>query len=238
VSGLHTILLGDERMRVGPWRGDATTAHVVPLPDSRRVTVSGVRRCVDRLQAEGYRRALTAALGHEEQRPFLDAGFTVHERLHLLGHDLTDLPSTPPASLRRVRSADRPAVLAVDEAAFPPFWRLDVAAIDDAAAATPQSRFRVALDASRVVVGYAITGRAGIRGYLQRLAVDPDAQGDGIGTALVVDGLRWLRRRGAREALVNTQTGNARAVALYEHLGFRHRQHGLAVLAIELPCAD
>ncbi len=241
MSGLHTIVLGDERMRVGPWRGDTSTAHVVPLPDSRRVTVAGVRRCVDQLQADGYRRALTAALGREEQQPFLDAGFTVHERLRLLGHDLNDLPSGPPATLRRARSPDRPVVLAVDEAAFPPFWRLDGVAVDDAVAATPQSRFRVSLGASREVVGYAITGRAGVRGYLQRLAVNPAEQGNGIGTALVLDGLRWLRRRGAREALVNTQSDNDRAVTLYEHLGFRHRPHGLAVLAVELPgelCAD
>jgi ribosomal protein S18 acetylase RimI-like enzyme len=241
VSGLHTIQLGDERMRVGPWRGDTSIAHLVPLPDSRRVTASGVRRCVHQLHAAGYERALTAALGREEQQPFLDAGFTVHERLHLLAHDLADLPSGTPATLRRARSADRGAVLAVDEAAFPSFWRLDGAAVDDAVRATPQSRFRVALDGARVVIGYAITGRAGVRGYLQRLAVDPVDQGKGTGTALVVDGLRWLRRRGAREVLVNTQAGNDRAVTLYEHLGFRHRPHGLAVLALDLTqqqCAD
>jgi ribosomal protein S18 acetylase RimI-like enzyme len=85
-----------------------------------------------------------------------------------------------------------------------------------------------------VVAGYAITGRAGPRGYLQRLAVDPSVQRQGIGAALVADGLRWLRRWGAREVLVNTQVGNGPALALYEALGFRLQPDGLAVLRRDL----
>ena len=52
------------------------------------------------------------------------------------------------------------------------------------------------------------------------LAVAPGAQGAGLGAALLLDGLVWLRRWRVREALVNTQTGNDRAIALYERLGF------------------
>ena len=84
------------------------------------------------------------------------------------------------------------------------------------------------------VVGYAVTGRAGPRGYLQRLAVHPDHQRAGLGGALVVDGLRWLRRWGAKEVLVNTQEGNEPAVRLYEALGFQLRPEGLAVLRLAL----
>ena len=46
-----------------------------------------------------------------------------------------------------------------------------------------------------LVVAYAITGRAGDIGYLQRLAVDPDHHHRGIGSALVLDSLGWARRR-------------------------------------------
>ena len=46
----------------------------------------------------------------------------------------------------------------------------------------------------------------------------------------MVDGLRWLRRWGAKEVFVNTQEGNAAAVRLYERLGFRLQTEGLAVL--------
>ena len=50
----------------------------------------------------------------------------------------------------------------------------------------------------------------------------------------MVDGLRWLRRWGAKEVLVNTQEGNEPAVQLYEALGFELRPEGLAVLRLAL----
>jgi GNAT superfamily N-acetyltransferase len=206
------------------------------MPGRGRPTVSAVHRTLEGLAARGYRSVLTSALSARDQAPFLQAGFEVHERLHLLVRDLDDLARARPVDLRRGHQADRPAVLAVDAAAFPPFWRLDAAGLQDALAATPSARFRVAPDAlgGRSVVAYAVTGRAGPRGYLQRLAVQPDAQRGGLGSALVIDGLRWLRRWGAKEVLVNTQEGNEAAVRLYEHLGFQLRTEGLAVLRLAL----
>src|SRR5918997_530477 len=194
-----------------------------------------VRHCCDLLAARGFGEVLTGALSPAEQRGFLDAGFVVRESLHLLAHDLADLPLTPPASLRRARPGDRDAVLAVDGAAFPPFWRLDREGLVDALDATPSSRFRVVGDDG--VAGYAIVGRASRRGYVQRLAVAPALQGAGLGRALLVDGLRWLRRWGVARAVVNTQVDNDRARRLYESLGFCMAPSGLAVLgrALQVP---
>ena len=84
------------------------------------------------------------------------------------------------------------------------------------------------------MVAYSIWGRAGARGYLQRLAVDPTHRRAGHGTALVVDGLRWLARRRADTAVVNTQVGNDTALSLYESLGFRRQPGGLVVLRTAL----
>ena len=235
----HRLLPGtDPRLRVTPWRGDTTVAHVTP--GRGRPTLASVRRAIDDAVASGYQTAITAALAPGDQAPFLDAGFEVHERLHLLVRGLDDLPDVAPAELRRGHHADRPRVLHVDAEAFPTFWRLDGPGLADALAATPSARFRVATDArpARTVIGYAVTGRAGPRGYLQRLAVHPDHQRAGIGGALVVDGLRWLRRWGAKEVLVNTQEGNDPAVQLYEALGFELRPEGLAVLRLAVSTAS
>jgi ribosomal protein S18 acetylase RimI-like enzyme len=131
--------------------------------------------------------------------------------------------------MRRARRSDRAEVLAVDDAAFDTFWRLDEPALADALDATPARRFRVAVDPA--VRGYLITGRSAGRGYLQRLAVDPSQQRRGIATALVLDGLRWLGRHGVSQAIVNTQEHNVDALSLYTRLGFRREPHGLAVLA-------
>jgi len=65
--------------------------------------------------------------------------------------------------------------------------------------------------------------------------VAPQAQGHGVGTRLVVDALGWLHRRGARSALVNTQDGNARALGLYERMGFRPEAYDLIVLERAIP---
>jgi len=181
----------------------------------------------------GYETAITAALGPAESRGFIEAGFEVRERLHLLAHDLHDVPPVPPSELRRGRRADRPAALVVDGRSFDAFWRLDDSGFEEALGATPSSRFRVASRGDGVV-GYAISGRAGSRGFLQRLAIDPGHQRRGLGRTLALDSLRWLKRRGVDRAMVNTQEHNDGALSLYQHLGFRLQPGGLAVLQITL----
>ena len=128
-----------------------------------------------------------------------------------------------------VDAADVDAVLGVDAEAFDAFWRFDHDGLADARAATPTHRFQVAV-VDRTIVGYHVTGRAGILGYLQRLAVQPAYHGRGIGTALVGDALAWCRRHRCTSVMVNTQEANRRALRLYEHLGFIPEPHGLAVL--------
>ncbi len=81
-----------------------------------------------------------------------------------------------------------------------------------------------------VPLAYAVSGRAGAIGYLQRLAVDPGLAGRGVGRALVADSLHWLRRRHARRAFVNTQVGNDSALGLYRSCGFRLLPIGLLIL--------
>jgi ribosomal protein S18 acetylase RimI-like enzyme len=185
------------------------------------------------LAARGFTEAVTSALGPAEAHGFLSAGFSVREHLHLLAHSMHGLPVAPPTvSLRRGKRADRGPSLVVDAKAFDEFWRLDDAGFDEAMTATPSSRFRVSDD--QHLIAYAITGRAGDRGFIQRLAVDPSHHGRGIGTALVADALRWLERRSVTRTVVNTQESNEAALALYQRVGFRLQPGGLAVLCATL----
>lgn len=221
--------------RIAPWPGaERDVAHLTvgtdsPPPDEV------VARCLARLRRAGYEGVVTNALTAADSLPFVDAGFRVRERLHLLDHDLTHLPvPAQVVATRRARRSDRPAVLAVDGQAFDASWRLaGPDALHDAVRATPIARFRVVDDRPDTagVAGYAITGRAGPQGYLQRVAVAPAARRRGWGRALVADGLHWLRFRGATRVLVNTQLGNGPALALYESCGFRRLPVGLTVLA-------
>lgn len=220
------------RLRIAPWQGDRFVALIGPVRNGHLPNTADVHRGLQALQQRGVPRAVTPALSPFEAEPFYQAGFELLERLHLLSCPLAEASAATVASPATSRPGFRwhdPAVLEVDRKAFAGFWRFDRLALREAKTATPSRRFRVAkLDGK--VVGYAVTGRAGQRGYLQRLAVDPEAQGHGIGSMLIHDSFDWLRRRGAEETLVNTQETNEKALGLYERLGYRRHAQGLLVL--------
>jgi ribosomal protein S18 acetylase RimI-like enzyme len=237
LASTDVIRWGRERARTGRWRGDAAVAFINPMPDAPLPSPEFLRRCLDTLAARGYRRVVTGALSPLEQAGFLAVGFGVEERLHLLGIDLTrELPPIPPGyPMRRVRHRQRKEILAVDQSAFSAYWRFDSAGLSDALHATPSVRFRAAIGPGDAIAGYAICGRSGRRGFVQRLAVSPDHQRSGTGRRLLLDGLDWMRRRRVLRAVVNTQLGNDAALALYTGIGFREEPTGLSVLSTGLP---
>lgn len=228
---------GREMARVGPWRADGSVALLVPVPDGAPLSADFVRRCLGLLEGQGFRRVITGALSPDEQRGFLGAGFEVQEHLHLLVLDRSAaLPSVPPGPvLRHAGFLRQRGVLEVDATAFAPFWRLDRAGLKEALRATQHRRLRVVLGPRHKVVGYAICGASGGRGFVQRLAVLPEAQGHGVGKRLLLDGLHWLRGLSAGQIAVNTQLGNDAALALYHQVGFRDDPAGLSVLSARLP---
>lgn len=223
---------GRSRLRVVPWQGDRFTALVGPRRDGRVPHSVDVARCIDHFRERGVAQAVTPALTPLDSQPFLEAGFSLHERLHLLSRPISNPTPRGGRPISTGRPWHRRAVLTIDQRAFEPFWQFDRATLSEARRATPVSRFRISREDGRVA-GYAVTGRAGPRGYLQRLAVDPDVSGSGHGTDLVNDAIHWLQRRGATSALVNTQEKNKRALALYERLGFVRHDQGLLVLRWE-----
>jgi ribosomal-protein-alanine N-acetyltransferase len=226
----QTLRFGDTWARLGPWRGGGHIAHLVVAPD---VPLSGaaILDCIQRAKAAGYDELLTSAVGPAEGEPFVEACFTVRERLHLLTHVMRDEPARPERPVSRATRRDRPAVLALDELAFAPFWRLGPFGLRDALDATPIRQFRATRsDGEPALTGYAITGRAGDQGYLQRIAVHPGMRRLGLGQTLVADAMHWLWRQGVTRSFVNTQLDNAPALALYESFGFERLPSGLAVM--------
>ena len=229
---MRNVQVGASRtVRIGPWRGITGVASVSTYLD-QPLDRAAVGEIVGRLQAQGYTKAVTAALTPAEEVTFRANGFEPLRELVLLRRPLQTPVPRAEHRLRRWRRRRTDALLDIDAAAFDEFWRLDDLGLREALNATPHRLLRVAAD--QPPSGYALSGVARDRGYLQRLAVHPRATGQGLGTSLVLDALRWMRWRGADAAYVNTQHDNTRALTLYERLGFEPEPEGLVILSREL----
>jgi ribosomal-protein-alanine N-acetyltransferase len=79
-------------------------------------------------------------------------------------------------------------------------------------------------------VGYAITDVLGDTGFVVRVAVHPNAQGQGIGSGLLADALNHCRAAGARVVRLNTQESNTAAHRLYQRFDFRRAGRRVPVL--------
>jgi GNAT superfamily N-acetyltransferase len=221
--------------RARPAGVDPRTAHLVVADHTVVPPAERVEAWLSDLRDRGFQRVRTGALAAEPAHVFGQVGFVIEQRLVLLRADprerlhLVDGSGSP----RRVRSAKTPSDLAtaaeIDRAAFGPRWCIDETGILDACDATPSHRIRLVDDDA-----YAVTGRTHSAGFVQRLAVRPDAQHGGLGRRLMVDALEWLRRWRVSTVMVNTHVENGPALALYASLGFTRLDEPLAVLALDL----
>jgi ribosomal protein S18 acetylase RimI-like enzyme len=208
--------------RVRPWAFEQNVAHLVLYNQSRLPTPSEIIGWITDLRNAGYDTIRTGALGVQAGARFERLGFESVQTLVLLEHTAINsvaVPSKSSATPVRLATDHDGEASKVDVAAFGPGWCIDRVGIGDVRSATPRHRARAIL-AEGKLVAYAISGRDGRNGYIQRLAVLPERQHRGYGSALVGDSLRWMARWRVNRALVNTHVGNEAALALYHRLGF------------------
>jgi ribosomal protein S18 acetylase RimI-like enzyme len=156
----------------------------------------------------------------------------VVQELVLLEHDHPRDAPRPAQPSQRLLVGQHREASSLDHASFGTGWSLDPAAIVEVRRATPHHRARRL--GVQHITAYALTGRDARQGFLQRLAVHPDSQGQGQGRALVNDCLRWLARWRAERVLVNTPVDNDVALGLYETSGFHRLSERLRVFEREL----
>lgn len=124
-------------------------------------------------------------------------------------------------------------LLDIDAAAFIPFWRFDEHGMTEALEATGSSDTLIIRDAAGGAAGFAIVGYGSAVAYLQRVAVHPTWQGQGMGRSLVRAAARRARKNGAKIMLLNTQYDNEPAICLYEDEGFSLLPEPLTLLRFE-----
>ncbi|MEX2626804.1 MAG: GNAT family N-acetyltransferase [Ilumatobacteraceae bacterium] len=227
------------RMRLEPWPTDPTVGHLVLLEYQSVPTVAEIDEMVERARRQGHVSVRTSALFPSATDVVLEAGFEPLDSLALLradllddapdrtGHDQTghDQSGTGAHRVRRLWATQHARAAGVDQLAFGPTWGYDARSLAATRRATPAHRAR------RVgrIDGYAISGAGGSTGYVQRLAVRPDRQRQGIADTLVADALAWMRSRRIDSVLVNTGVDNVAALRLYERHGFRELPDRLTV---------
>jgi ribosomal protein S18 acetylase RimI-like enzyme len=217
--------------RVRAWPGHPDIAQLVLYQQAVLPTIDDLERWSTQLAGVGFQRVRTSAMSTASGVRMEAAGFHSIQDLVLLQFDQPRRIPAADATIRRLDDTRHHDAALVDAAAFGDEWSLDPTAIVDVRHATPSHRARVAIDrrSDRRILGYAVSGRDARQGFLQRLAVHPDAQRQGLGRALVLDSLRWASRWRVDRVLVNTHTTNDAALDLYESVGFHRLREQLHV---------
>jgi ribosomal protein S18 acetylase RimI-like enzyme len=88
------------------------------------------------------------------------------------------------------------------------------------ALAGPASTVLGAQDVDGSLLGTAMVGHDGHRGWVYYLAVQPELQRTGLGRRLMQASERWLQERGVPKVNLMVRTTNQAVVAFYASLGY------------------
>lgn len=154
----------------------------------------------------------------------------VRELLQMRLDHAVELPEPAWRAGVRVRAfvpgQDEAAMVAINRRAFD--WHPEQGLLTEADVEATEKEswfdpagFFLAVDESDAVIGFHWTKVHGDgTGEVYVVGVDPDAQGGGLGRALTLAGLHYLRGRGVRDVILYVESDNKPAVTVYTRLGF------------------
>ena len=122
--------------------------------------------------------------------------------------------------IRQFHPDDEPAVIALwERCGLLRPWNDPQADIARKLAVQPELFLVGELDGT--LVAAVMAGYDGHRGWLNYLAVEPDLQRRGLGSALVAEVERRLQARGCPKVNLQIRSENAEVIAFYAELGYR-----------------
>jgi len=133
------------------------------------------------------------------------------------GSDIPEQRVIEGVSIRKMQLSDLPGVAELDAFAFMPLWQNPLDALEKA---FPQATSATVAEDDQGLVGYQISTANPFGAHLARLAVRPDAQRRGLGSFIVADLIRRLKKKNVARLTVNTQSDNLASLTLYERMGF------------------
>jgi ribosomal protein S18 acetylase RimI-like enzyme len=209
---------------VAPWRHRQEVAIIRHL-NAVRHPGTLVEAAVERCDANEAVLVLSIEL-EEVRRPafYQSIGFHLLEEVVTYELDRLPPPGRRPGRLHFVPvdptdAAARAALLTIDHSAFPWLWRNSDLEFQTYAY-TPGVELYVGLLADRPISYVGLTSDLGW-GHLDRIAVLPSFQGQGLGQEGVAFSLDRLARLGSRRVGLSTQRTNVHSQHLYERAGFR-----------------
>ncbi len=224
--GPVTFRRGWSRADARPWNAGSPEASLRLL----RGGSAFLTACTDQLYELGAGSVVSPPLPGNARATWHDAGYESFIDLALMRKTLDRQLPCPDHLVVETNDIELDELLAIDAAAFSDFWRFDANGLQEAIEATGHSSILIIHDGGGHAAGFAVVGYGSAISYLQRVAVDPRWQGQGMGRSLVRVAARKARTSGAQVMLLNTQFDNHPAIALYESEDFVRLPEPLALL--------
>lgn len=133
---------------------------------------------------------------------------------------------------RAAQRADLDTLAQIEVAAFAPLWRHSSQAL---AQAFNQAFSFDVVEVEDRIVGFQLSTRSGYNGaHLARMAVCPEWQGQGIGSALLTHTLDGYQKQRVRHVSLNTQVENVASTRLYKKFGFQPDGERLPIWCLDI----
>jgi ribosomal-protein-alanine N-acetyltransferase len=188
---------------------------------------------LDYLHDHGSRKLVCLGAAAWVVPPLQRAGFELVDRIVYFEREVTEMSLSEVSGIdvRPVTGSDLQTLLALDKGAFEPLWRFDQGHFMELLVTTGHCTIA---ERAQIPVGYAITDVVGDIGFVVRLAVHPAVRGQGVGSCLLAESLRYCQDHGVVVVRLNTQESNEASHHLYERFEFRRAGRRVPVLVRNL----